>query len=130
MEMTELIDRAYVEKYKDKIEYCGNKTRKLYSSKITHNRIKYSAKKRKKEFNITLEEYRAKYWDKNCYYCGDKSNGGIDRADNTKGYTEDNIVPCCSCCNRAKFKRTQQEFYSWIKRLIDKHKDRDTGSEN
>lgn len=50
----------------------------------------------------------------NCYYCGQEPKNrmqrhsyiyyynGIDRVDNSRGYTKDNIVPCCSICNTKK----------------------------
>jgi hypothetical protein len=35
-----------------------------------------------------------------CSYCGDKSvRIGLDRIDNSKGHTSDNVVPCCMRCN-------------------------------
>lgn len=51
-----------------------------------------------------------------CFYCGaEKTNtkitknckegysyNGIDRVDNSKGYTIDNVVSCCKRCNTAK----------------------------
>jgi len=42
---------------------------------------------------------------------------GIDRVDNTRGYTKDNIVPCCKRCNVAKNNMSLQEFLTWIERL-------------
>lgn len=48
---------------------------------------------------------------------GDYVYNGIDRVDNTKGYTIDNVVPCCGICNMAKGKLNQQEFQNWIKRV-------------
>ena len=42
---------------------------------------------------------------KPCYYCDykiDDEINGIDRVDNTKGYTKENCVPCCEICNRIK----------------------------
>lgn len=67
----------------------------------------------------------------NCYYCDIspcskyRAKGcrdvfiynGIDRKDNTVGYTLDNCVPCCKVCNIAKRTMTEQEFYEWISRL-------------
>lgn len=67
-----------------------------------------------------------------CHYCGvppsqsyksnAASNGehvynGIDRIDNSEGYIEGNIVPCCYMCNRAKANCTQTEFLEWIRRV-------------
>lgn len=42
---------------------------------------------------------------------------GIDRIDSSKGYTEDNVVPCCERCNRAKLDMTLDEFRTWAATL-------------
>lgn len=34
-----------------------------------------------------------------CHYCGTTKKLGLDRIDNTKGHTMDNVVPCCYECN-------------------------------
>lgn len=66
-----------------------------------------------------------------CFYCGtERSNhkvtknckegydhNGIDRIDSSKGYTPDNVVPCCKTCNRAKNNMDQMEFISWAQRV-------------
>ena len=39
-------------------------------------------------------------WD--CVYCGDSDKLGLDRIDNTKGHTVDNIVTACEDCNKAR----------------------------
>jgi hypothetical protein len=44
-------------------------------------------------------------WQKPCHYCGAELPlhiVGLDRVDNARGYTRDNIVPCCALCNDAK----------------------------
>lgn len=43
---------------------------------------------------------------------------GIDRVDNTKGYTRDNVVPCCTQCNRAKRDHSTEYFLAWARRLV------------
>jgi hypothetical protein len=67
----------------------------------------------------------------NCFYCGSLPSNlcsrsrtlppepynGLDRVDNTKGYTVDNVVPCCAHCNRAKNNYTQEEFYDHIAKI-------------
>lgn len=39
---------------------------------------------------------------------------GIDRVDNTKGYTIDNVVSCCKYCNTAKSNHSIEEFSKWV----------------
>ena len=39
---------------------------------------------------------------------------GLDRLDSSKNHSEDNVVPCCANCNRAKMDRTVEEFRAWI----------------
>jgi len=106
----------------------------LASMKSVIDSYKRNAKIRGIEWNL-IEEQFAEITKKDCYYCGAKPNNkryqprnngeyiynGIDRKDNTKGYTIDNVVPCCSICNMAKSNLTEQEFKDWIKRLITKN---------
>ena len=65
-----------------------------------------------------------------CHYCNeppsrtlkDKVTGitlninGLDRVDNEKGYTPDNVVACCPICNDAKRRMTRDEFLAWLHR--------------
>lgn len=37
-----------------------------------------------------------------CFYCGDTKRLGLDRIDNTRGHTKDNVVVCCYECNVAR----------------------------
>ena len=46
---------------------------------------------------------------------------GLDRVDSSKGYTIDNVVPCCTTCNTAKNKMTQKEFKEWIKTVCENY---------
>ena len=93
---------------------------------------KYSAKRRNLDWNLTDEETR-NLMVLPCYYCGKlpvlaspsiqkQLNGyflanGLDRIDNQKGYTKDNIVPCCKYCNIAKSTLTIEEFQDHIKKI-------------
>ena len=77
-----------------------------------------------KVFSDTIKE--------KCFYCGDMPKNikvtknckegflynGIDRVNADRGYFADNIVPCCSICNRAKNNLTLKDFKDWVKRLI------------
>lgn len=42
---------------------------------------------------------------------------GIDRLDNTQGYTLENSVPCCNICNGAKSDMTHDEWIAWLRRI-------------
>ena len=95
-----------------------------------------NAKIRSLSFNLSFDEF-CQIVVKNCYYCGlepeqgrNKSrlnrpkvfNGitkhnGIDRVDNSRGYVQDNIVPCCKTCQYAKRAMTEIEFYTWVRRV-------------
>lgn len=57
----------------------------------------------------------------NCYYCNFEPEplNGIDRQDSALGYTNDNTVPCCSMCNKAKSNTDIAEWNRWIERVVD-----------
>ena len=70
------------------------------------------ASKRAYDMMLTFEEFYALIVQP-CYYCDYKVEdevNGIDRYDNTKGYTVDNSVPCCKWCNRMKLDQPTDEF--------------------
>lgn len=57
-----------------------------------------------------------------CYYCGfevhfPETRNGLDRLDNTNGYIEGNVVPCCFPCNIAKRDQTIESFRAQIIRI-------------
>jgi hypothetical protein len=54
-----------------------------------------------------------------CDYCGLMPARGLDRVDSSKGYTLDNVVPCCSTCNAAKMAMSRIEFCSWVRRVFE-----------
>lgn len=68
---------------------------------------KNQAKKRDLEFSLSLDDFIDEI-SKPCSYCsnllGEKSifASGLDRKDNSKGYTIDNICSCCWICNSIK----------------------------
>ncbi len=70
------------------------------------------------EFSLS-HRYFLKLTSSPCHYCGqlDNPNIGIDRKDNTKGYTFENSVPCCITCNRAKHTLSYEMFINWIKNI-------------
>jgi hypothetical protein len=71
---------------------------------IRFNRAKSQANERGVNFNLKKSDY-TEIINKNCYYCNVKTIGfeagcGLDRIDNFKGYTIDNVLPCCGRCNK------------------------------
>ena len=69
-----------------------------------------------------------------CFYCGEEpketgtskhinnsdiivKNNGIDRIDNSKGYTSNNVVACCSKCNMMKKNLNVFEFIHHINKI-------------
>lgn len=79
------------------------------------------AKRRDFVFQISLEEFK-KWWKLSCFYCGDEIRTiGLDRIDNSKGYTPDNIAPCCLTCNRMKMTMGQKEFVQQCKKIAKTH---------
>jgi hypothetical protein len=92
---------------------------------------KQNAKLRYLDFSLTFDEF-IKLISKPCYYCGEEHyiktvnirfredyilHNGLDRIDNMKGYTINNVVPCCSICNYARRDLTQQDFKNWVKKI-------------
>lgn len=70
-----------------------------------YNNYKKGAIERNYEFKLSEQEFN-NIINQNCYICGKKNNtqhmNGIDRYDNTVGYTIDNCRPCCGQCNFMK----------------------------
>lgn len=86
----------------DNIEYFKTHRRKLSSR---YNSFLSTAKKRNFLVSISFEEYCVLVGNNECIYCEDflpEAGSGLDRKDNTQGYTLLNSVPCCSRCNTMK----------------------------
>ena len=82
------------------------------------------------DFNLSKEKFR-EITQQKCFYCGCEPQqiarknreypyiyNGIDRINNFKGYTEDNIVPCCGKCNKMKLDMSVDEFKQQIVFII------------
>ena len=89
-----------------------------------------SARNRNKEFTLTLEEAQAQYDKQNgkCYYSGldmplkrgDRNNTiSLDRKDNEKGYTANNIVWCLGACNTMKSALKVEDWLALMKTILD-----------
>lgn len=84
-------------------------------------RYKWGAKLRKHSFELSFD-YFLSLITSGCYYCGAIENFvGVDRLDNTRGYTPDNVVPCCFPCNGMKGTRKLEIFLEKCRDIAKKH---------
>ena len=106
---------------KERISYickicCQDRTRKRFRTpRGRFTASKTIAKIRKMEWTISEVKY-CELRSQKCYYCLQNLNPtgtGLDRIDNKKGYTLENVVPCCCDCNR-----TRSDIYSHEEMLI------------
>ncbi len=100
---------------------------------------KSAAKRRKYEFNLTKDQFNNLII-QNCFYCNQEPNmiynyskkysntvnwntflyNGVDRKDNSIGYTLDNCVSCCKICNNSKSILSLEDWLNWISRVYTK----------
>lgn len=89
-----------------------------------------NAKRKRLDFQLSVLDVEA-LSQGNCHYCGDSpatekltknktrtsARNGIDRRDNSIGYSRENTVSCCSTCNYAKREMSSEQFVAWAKRV-------------
>jgi len=87
------------------------------TSKGKYRSLKGSAVKRGYAVQITYEQFLT-ITSYPCDYCGeDKLRIGIDRIDNTEGYTLSNSAPCCTMCNMMKKTSTVKDFIDHVEKI-------------
>ena len=81
-------------------------------------------------FDLTKDEFK-KLVTYSCKYCGEiprqeyKSKttsfiyNGVDRVNNSLGYSVDNCVPCCKLCNSMKERNSALIFINHCKKVVD-----------
>ena len=88
------------------------------------------ARARKVLFDLTDADL-AHLFSQDCHYCGAPpsrvvptqtpfghyARNGIDRVDNTKGYSQGNVVTACWTCNRVKGTQTTATFLLWAQKV-------------
>ncbi len=91
----------------------------------------YHARMRKIPFRLS-KLFFTRLVEADCYYCGSPpelikayyggkhkiSLGGIDRKDNSKAYTKENVVSCCRHCNRMKTNLSSVDFISQMIKIF------------
>lgn len=106
----------------------------LYNTMLSSIKRSNRRLKRNLEVTLTFEEFLFLTEIKMCGYCGNevfwKQFGpgpyNLDRKNNTKGYTFENVIVCCNDCNQQKRNWYTQEEFSLIKQLIEKYRNLDT----
>lgn len=111
--------------------YLMNKAKRLPNNEASFNSLYYcykrSAKIKNHVFEIEKESFK-ELTSQNCFYCNKKPlqeknmyrktekyiYNGLDRVDSTKGYTLDNVVPCCKRCNVMKNNMKLEDFKKHI----------------
>jgi len=111
----------------------ANKKRRLSDREWCARRVRGTylrgAQERGLVFALTKEQVESLIY-KPCVYCGrvgvstcartvpdprQMAYNGIDRVDNTQGYSLSNTVTCCIDCNRAKADHSVEYFKGWIR---------------
>lgn len=106
---------------------CG-RSQKKYADKINYRygQLKSSAKKRGLKVQISIEEHENILGNRICYYCDydfSKDIGsGLNRIDSEKGYTIDNVKPCCGTCNRLMSDISKKELISRLYKIANRLK--------
>lgn len=96
---------------------------------VVFKNYKRHAVGRNLEFNLSIEEF-FDMTQRDCFYCGvepchiavpqrqtAKGNflyNGVDRLDNSIGYTSSNCVTCCGVCNKMKGTQSVENFINKI----------------
>lgn len=115
------VKQKAAENYQKNKHLMRDRLNKYYWTLVSqfHQYLK-SAKKRKIEWSLSKEDCEL-FYNKECHYCSSTYPAlGIDRVDNTKGYTIDNCVPCCKKCNWMKRDMTKEEFIYQIRQIYKK----------
>ena len=91
---------------------------------VEYNKYKLRAKEKDIEFSISKTEFNS-IINNSCYLCGKETTkthkNGLDRVDNEKGYTLNNIKSCCGNCNYIKRNNNYESMINKCKKICEKH---------
>jgi len=98
-----------------------NNEKKKNSTELQYMVYCRSAEYKNLKFELSKDEYKS-IVQHPCHYCGTfkegKSFSGIDRRDQTLGYTVSNCVPCCEMCNYMKKSLSEEVFIKRIEHIL------------
>lgn len=106
-------------KYRESLNKQARDRRKTDPAKFSFKNARDRARENGYEFGLDREAYTDLIL-ANCAYCGAAPNpvNGVDRVDNSIGYTVKNSVTACSICNYAKRTMSVAEFLHWAQRVV------------
>ena len=83
------------------------------------NYIRIDRAYKRGECTLTPEWIVEHIFSQPCHYCGktDWTEIGCDRIDNSLPHTPDNVVPCCTDCNKKKARYSYDEFMKMIGKI-------------
>lgn len=120
--------KEYQKKHKDRLNAYSRTYHKDYvrTLKSRWYLFNWKATNRGHVVELTFEEWVVLVDDAVCHYCFEliqtKGGGSLDRKDSSLGYTKDNVVPCCSTCNRVKNNLITYEEMCYIMPLLIKYR--------
>ncbi len=86
----------------------------------------WSAKKRNLPFTLTYKQYTELVRTAKCHYCYNSLptyGVGLDRINGSRGYSINNIIPCCTSCNMIRGKNlTMKEMEVAMKAVLNLRK--------
>ncbi len=110
---------AHTRKYQQRPEVKEHRNKRKQTLKGRFETYKSGAKRRRIEWKLTFEEFKI-FWQKPCYYCGKEIETiRLDRINAQRDYSIDNIIPCCSECNKLRGKISQEKFIKMCKKIAD-----------
>lgn len=116
------INKQYYQNNKKKTNKYIKQYRKTQNGRASHLLGTYNLSDKKAnrgKGDLTIQWIVDNIFTKPCIYCGktDWRKLGCDRIDNSKPHTEDNVVPCCTECNK---KRNKKPFEIFLKEMQQK----------
>lgn len=108
------------------------KDRSRISLKNLLGSYRCAARNNSRQFDLDIEQFEL-LTSLQCLYCrrpteqrhrfkdGVYVYNGFDRVDSARGYTSDNVVPCCIRCNRMKTNMSYKEFIGQIMKIAALH---------
>lgn len=85
----------------------------------------YNNTDKKKGFprgDLNIDWFIENVFNKKCSFCNDTNRLGVDRIDNNKCHSKENVVPCCYECNIARANNFTHEEMKTIGKAIKKIK--------